>query len=133
MHVTGLYAALATLLVLFLSGRVSWLRNKRKVKLGDGGLDDLARAIRAQANAVEYLPLALLLLLLLDLDQARTAWLHGLGVALVAGRVLHAWGLSRSAGRSPGRALGMLLTWGAMLAMALWLLWRHGAAAGAAG
>jgi uncharacterized membrane protein YecN with MAPEG domain len=125
MHITGIYVALAVLLVLLLAGRVIWLRNARKVALGDGGLPELARAIRAHANAVEYLPLGLLALLVIELDQVRPDLLHGFGVALLLGRALHAWGLSRTSGRSFGRAIGIVLTWLTMLAMALLLLWRH--------
>ena len=78
----------------------------------------------AHANAAEHLPIALLLLLLLDLGQTPPSWLHVFGVLLIVGRVLHAIGLSRTAGPSPGRVLGMVLTWGVMLAMALLLLWK---------
>ena len=131
MHVTGLYVALGVLLVLALSARVIWLRNARKVALGDGGLPELARAIRAHANAVEYLPLGLLMLLVIELDGARAEWLHLAGITLLAGRSLHAWGLSRRSGRSFGRALGIVLTWLVMLAMALQLLWSHLLQAGA--
>jgi uncharacterized membrane protein YecN with MAPEG domain len=130
MHVTGIYIALAVLLVLLLSGRVIGLRNARKVALGDGGVPELARAIRAHANAVEYLPLGLLLLLVIELDQVRTALVHLFGSALLLGRALHAWGLSRHGGRSLGRAAGIVLTWLTMLAMALLVLWRHVVLAG---
>lgn len=122
MHVTGIYIALGVLLVLALSARVIWLRNARQVALGDGGLPELARAIRAHANAVEYLPLGLLLLLVIELDGARAAAVHLAGITLLVGRGLHAWGLSRRSGRSLGRVIGIVLTWMVMLAMALLLL-----------
>lgn len=125
MHIVGTYLALALLLVLLLATRVSWLRTLRKVPLGDGGLPELAKAIRAHANAVEYLPLGLLGLAVLEWDQLAPATLHLLGTGLLAGRVLHAWGLSRHRGPSFGRAVGTLLTWLVMLAMALLLLWRY--------
>jgi len=124
MHITGLYTALAALLVLLLAARVVLMRNRRKVGLGDGNIPELAKAIRAHANAVEYLPIGLLLLLLLDLDQTRPSLLHLFGITLLLGRVLHAWGLSHHAGPSFGRAGGIALTWLVMLAMALLLLWQ---------
>jgi uncharacterized membrane protein YecN with MAPEG domain len=124
MHITGIYVALATLLVLILAARVSLRRGSAKVGLGGGGDADLIRRIRAHANAVENLPLALLLLLLLELDQTRPLWLHVFGCVLIIGRILHAIGLSRSAGGSGGRFVGTLLTWGVMLVMALLLLWQ---------
>ena len=124
MHITGIYVALATLLVLILAGRVSTGRGAAKVGLGDGGDHDLLKRIRAHANAVENLPLALLLLLMLELDQTQPLWLHVFGCVLIAGRILHAIGLSRSSKESVGRFLGTALTWGVMLVMALLLLWQ---------
>lgn len=124
MHVTGIYAALGALLLLILAVRISLARRAARVGIGDGGNHELVKRIRAHANAAEYLPIALLLLLLLDLGQTPPLWLHVFGVALIVGRVLHAIGLSRTGGPSPGRVLGMVLTWGAMLVMALLLLWK---------
>lgn len=124
MHITGIYVALATFLVLVLAGRVSIRRRAAKVGIGDGGDADLFRRVRAHANAVENLPLALLLLLMLELNQTQPAWLHLCGCVLILGRVLHAVGLSRSSSESVGRFLGTALTWGVMLVMALLLLWQ---------
>lgn len=123
-HITGLYAALAALLVIALAIRVVWLRNTEKVGIGTGGNERLARAIRAHANAVEYLPIALLLLLILDLDHTRAWLLNVFGIVLIVARVLHAAGLSGSAGRSFGRIAGIALTFLVIIAMALLLLWR---------
>jgi uncharacterized membrane protein YecN with MAPEG domain len=36
--------------------------------------------------------------------------IHVLGICLVVGRLAHAWGLSRSEMRTPGRAIGVVLT-----------------------
>lgn len=130
MHVTGIYAALATLIVLALAARISMRRHGQHIGIGDGGDRDLFRRIRAHANALENLPLALLLLLLLELNQTRPAWLHAFGIALIAGRILHAIGLSGSEGYSAGRFIGTALTWLAMLVMALLLLWQWCVAAG---
>lgn len=124
MYITGIYAALATLLVLILAARVSLGRGKARVGLGSGGDEELARRIRVHANALENLPLGLLLLLLLELDQVAPWWLHVFGIVLIVGRVLHAIGLSRSSGTSFGRFAGTALTWGVILVMALLLLWR---------
>ena len=66
MHITGLYVALAALLVVVLSIRVVLCRRALRISLGDGDEKELKKRIRAQANAIEYLPLALLLLLSLE-------------------------------------------------------------------
>ena len=104
--ITLLYAALCTLLVLALAGRVVAYRLTHKVGLGDGGHGDLQRRIRAHANAVEYLPLALLLLGGMELNGVDDAVIHGFGITLFVSRLLHAWGLSRHAGTSIGRFAG---------------------------
>ncbi|HEX7370838.1 MAG TPA: MAPEG family protein [Rhodanobacteraceae bacterium] len=125
MLIAAFYTALGALLVLVLAVRVMWLRNKRGVGLGGGGNEDLVRAIRAHANATEYLPIALLLLLLLAFEQTRPGLLHLFGIVLIVGRILHAIGLSGSPGRSFGRVVGIALTVLVTLAMAILLLWRY--------
>lgn len=121
--VTSIHAALGVLLVLLLGAAVVRQRRRAQVGIGDGGDAALARAIRAHANLVENLPLALILLLLLELGGLAPLWLHLLGGGFLASRLLHAWGLSHRSGVSFGRFWGMAGTWLAMLAMALLLLW----------
>lgn len=108
--VSPLYIGLAAVLLMILSGRVMRLRYRHRVGIGDGGHPDLLRAIRVQANFVEYVPVALLLLLCVDLVGDAKWIVHALGIALLVGRVLHAYGLSHSPDWSPGRAAGTLLT-----------------------
>ncbi len=109
--VTSLYVGLAGLLALFLALVVVKNRQKHKVALGDGGVGQLQQAQRVHANFVEYVPLALVFILILELQGAPSSWLHGLGTALIVGRVLHAYGLMRSPHSSPGRFVGTILTW----------------------
>lgn len=124
MRITGLYAALAALLVIVLVFRVVMRRRSAKVGIGDGGDHELIRRVRAHANAAETLPIGLLLLLLVELNQTLPLVVHLFGITLIVGRVLHAWGLTRHAGTSPGRLIGMMLTLLSMLGMALLLLWQ---------
>jgi uncharacterized membrane protein YecN with MAPEG domain len=114
-----IYMALAALLLLYLSMRVSLLRMRYGVVLGDGGHDDLLRAIRVQANFIEYVPIALLLILAADLVGHDKWIIHVLGIALLVGRVCHAYGLSRDPGRSPGRMIGVTLTYLVLIAGAI--------------
>jgi uncharacterized membrane protein YecN with MAPEG domain len=120
--VTSLYAALATLLLIGLAARIPRLRRRHQVGIGDGDRPDLALAVRVHANAAENIPVALLLLALLELQGGAPAGLHAAGGTLLLGRILHARGLGRSRGVSHGRFWGMALTWLALLGMALWLL-----------
>lgn len=121
--VTPLYAALCAILLIALSLRVARLRKTLKVGIGDGGERALQKAIRVQGNFIEYVPMALLLLFLLELSRQAPFWvLHLLGAGLLLGRVLHAIGLSTTAGLSFGRMVGILLTFGMILITAIWLL-----------
>ena len=63
-----------------------------------------------QGNFAEYAPLILLLLWLVE-TSAYPAWVvHGLGAALLAGRVLHAYGVSQAREDFRFRVAGMMLT-----------------------
>ena len=108
--VTGFYAALLALLILLLALRVVVLRWRTKTGIGDGGDRGLARAIRTHGNVVEYVPLALVLMLVAELGHAGPSLLHGCGIALCAARVLHAIGLSRRSGATPERVAGTVGT-----------------------
>ena len=116
--ITLLYAGLCALLVLILAVRVAHWRFKHKIGLGDGGDKELLKRVRAHGNAVEYLPLCLILLGGMELNGYPNYLIHGFGAALFVSRVAHAWGVSRSSGSSLGRLSGMVVTWAIMLAMA---------------
>ena len=68
--ITPLYAALAAVILIVLALRVIGARRSRRVAIGDGADEDLARRIRAHGNFAEYTPLALVLILLLELGRA---------------------------------------------------------------
>lgn len=116
--VTPVYAGLLTLLYLALSLRVIGRRHALRVALGDGGDEVLMRRQRAHANFVEYAPLGLVLLALAELNGVAAWGLHAIGAALLAGRALHGYGISRTPERLAFRSAGMVLTFGALLAAA---------------
>lgn len=113
--ITLLFAALLALLKLVLLARVSLTRRSRRIGIGSGGDPLLQRRVRAHANFIEQVPMALALMALLELCGLAPAWLWAMGAALLLGRILHALGLSRSAGYSFGRFAGSLLSWSVLL------------------
>jgi uncharacterized membrane protein YecN with MAPEG domain len=125
MRITGLYVALGVLLVLILAVRVVMRRWTARIGIGDGNDKELRKRIRAHGNAVEYLPIGLLALLLLDLDGTTPVLLHVFGIALILARVAHAFGLSRTGGTSPERFFGITLTLVTLLIMAVLLLMQQ--------
>ncbi len=110
MPVTSLYAALVAMLFLVLSWRVIARRRSQKVSLGDGDDRALRRRIRAQANCSEYAPLGLILLGFAESLDTPVWVLHGLGLMLLAGRVMHGLALTRETPSMLLRQAGMLLT-----------------------
>ena len=121
--ITGFWAGLIGLLGLLLALNVVRLRQKLRVGLGDGGQPALERAIRVFGNFTEYAALCLVMIALLDMLGAPRLLVHGCGVALLVGRAAHAWGLSGSSGESPGRVVGMTLTWLVLLVAGIALVW----------
>ena len=119
--ITLFYASVLAVLFLVLSVRVVLLRRRLRVGVGTGGQQTLELAVRAHANFSEYVPLALVMLLALEVGAGAPVWLlHLLGIMLVVGRVLHGLvGLNRGAGTSPGRFFGTLLTWLMLLVSAV--------------
>ncbi|HAI24688.1 MAG TPA: hypothetical protein DD757_09950 [Alcanivorax sp.] len=117
---TALYAALAALIILALAANVVRLRLRHGVSLGDGGRGELNRAIRAHGNAVEYTPVILILMALLEGNNGNHLALHLYGCLLVGGRLAHAWGLMGGPVRA--RQLGIVSNWVALLAGAVHLL-----------
>ena len=108
--VTTLYAALLACVGLVLQQLAGRERLRANVSLGDGGDPRLLVAMRRQANFVEQVPLALLLLALIELNGASQAWLHGLGLLLFASRIVHPLGLRTEVSRVPARLFGALGT-----------------------
>lgn len=108
--VTTLIACILAVLFLRLSFGVIRLRRYHKVGLGSGGIDDLERAIRAQANFAEYVPIALILMACLELNGAPLWLIAILGIALVAGRVIHAKGINQPPPHFSNRIIGMKFT-----------------------
>lgn len=107
--ITALWTALIACWILLLMLRVVRLRWTRRVGIGDGGDKELAKAIRVHGNAIETQPIALLLMFGYELGGGLPWLLHACGATLLACRVLHAAGLTRTAGTSVGRFMGSLL------------------------
>lgn len=107
----ALWTGLNLFFYLVLAVLVTRQRQRHHVPIGDGGLIEVTRAVRAFGNAAEYVPACLLVLAVLAMVGAQPLVVHGLGALLLAARVLHAAGLSNSEAPSFGRTAGAVLTW----------------------
>lgn len=118
--ITALYAGLYALLLLGLAARISLLRMRLNVGLGDGGHPPMTRAIRVHGNAVEWMLPMLVLLLVAEINQASPLFLHACGIVFLVARIGHALGLSRGSGKSRGRFGGTTVSWLVIGVLASW-------------
>jgi len=119
MPITLISASLLGLLLIYLSYGVSKERLSTKTDLGDGGHASLQAAIRAQGNFIEYTPIGLILIGLLENSATYPQIIWGLAGALVAGRYMHGLTLGKFEGKNPFRFWGTILTWLSILAASI--------------
>ncbi|NVO54559.1 MAPEG family protein [Rhodobacteraceae bacterium B1Z28] len=117
--ITPIYAALIAILYVALSAKVIATRRSGKISVGDGGDKTMIKAMRTQANCAEYAPFALLLIAMVELQGASGLMVNLLGLTLLAGRLLHAYGFGRTPQIVILRQIGMVLTFAAILVAAL--------------
>lgn len=123
MPITGFYTAILAILIVFLILNVVKYRRSEKIGLGDGGNKIMNCAIRAHGNAVETIPICLLLLALAEMNGSSHTVLHIFGGILVVARLLHPWGMiSGKGGVSFGRFFGTILTFVVILGLAVTIL-----------
>jgi uncharacterized membrane protein YecN with MAPEG domain len=119
--VTSLLAGIFALMMVPLSLQVSMRRFKLQAAAGDGGDETLRRRIRAHGNFIEYAPMALVVVGLVEYNGAPPAWVGGLAAAFVASRVLHALGMLYMTGPAL-RAAGMIVQHAGFVLAGVWLL-----------
>lgn len=113
--ITALYAVILAGMMMGLSFQVIKQRRIAKVAYADGGIDALKIARSAQSNAMDYIPITLLLMALVEQNGASVYWIHFAGILFVIGRGLHARAILND--RLSGRVLGMKLTFSVMLGL----------------
>lgn len=121
--VTSLLAGIFALLMVPLSLQVSMRRAKLGVVFSDGNDNTLRRRIRAHGNFIEYAPMALIALALVELGNAAELLVVGLAVAFFLSRALHAVGMLYTSTPTL-RAGGMLIQHAAFFIAGAWLVFR---------
>ncbi len=91
--ITSIYAASLAFILIFLSIKIIKNRRFSKIALGDKGEDILQRKIRAHGNFIEYTPLFLILLFLVEVEGLNKYFIHIIGATYVIGRISHAYGI----------------------------------------
>jgi len=112
-------AGAAALINLWLSIRVTKARDSQKISVGDGGNDLMIRRMRAQSNFIEYTPITLILITLVEMTMGTTIWLWAVSGAYLLARVAHAIGMEND---NKGRLIGIIVTMLVMIGLGIYAL-----------
>ena len=119
--ITLTIAAAAALLHVWLSVRVSQLRLRHKVLIGDEGNRSVGARMRAHGNYAENMPLFLILLALIEHGIGSELWLWIVALAFIVARLLHAFGMDRGTANWM-RLVGILVSWLLLLGLAAYAI-----------
>ncbi len=119
MIVTSIYASILSLLFIFLTIRIIKIRRTNKISIGDGNNLILQKAIRAQSNFCETVPLTLILFFLAENNGAWFVLLNLLGILFAIGIASHAYGISQINENFRFQIFGMVITFTAITGLSL--------------
>ena len=117
MPITLTIAGAAALLHVWLSVRVSQLRLRHKVSIGDQGNAAVTMRMRTHGNFAENVPIFLILLFLIEHAVGSPFWLWMVAIAFILARLLHVFGMERR-GPNPLRVIGISVSWLVILGLA---------------
>ncbi|MBX2882079.1 MAG: MAPEG family protein [Granulosicoccus sp.] len=119
---TPVFASALALLLVVLSFRVLLMRRKLGIGVGNGGNRKLERAIAAHSNFIEYTPIALLLMYFYESGGGSATRVAVLGILLLLGRMIHAYGTSQINENYVFRVTGMVMTFMVIIGLSIQLL-----------
>ncbi len=128
MHVAIICSGVLALLLFLLSANVSRMRarGQRGVGIDDDPRSTLTKAVRAQGNAAEYVPMFVILFLFLGAREP-AVWIIGAMILVTACRIAHALGMLLSADLNvphPLRYVGAAGTYIGGIVLSLVLVWE---------
>lgn len=123
LSITPVYISTLGLLFILFTVRTALYRIQNKILIGVGDDPEMLRLIRGHANFIETVPMALFLLVMMEVLGASGVWLHSLGLGLVIARIAHYLGLTEAAPLS-FRTVGMFVTLLTILISSFWILIR---------
>jgi len=123
MATTALYAALLGLMMIVLRMIVTVMRAKTGISIHHGDNIHLAERIRWHGNFIENVPMALLLMALVEAQDAPAWLLNASGGLLLVSRVMHPFGLRHDRAATPLRIVSGIGTTAAMLLCIGYVAW----------
>ncbi len=125
--ITSFYTALSAIILIFLSIKIIQNRKASKIPLGAEGDDFLQRKIRAHGNFIEYTPIFLIMLLLVEMAGLNKYFVHFFGIIFIVGRISHSYGIRIAEVKNRNflfRQAGMFCTFFCLSSLALILLFQ---------
>lgn len=123
--ITAIYAGILAIFALVLSFKAGSLRGKTGISVlyGEPQNLELAEKARAHQNFLEYVPMVVILMGIIELNGGGAIFLHTVGALLVIARIAHAVGLKHDNMAHPGRLIGAAGTALITLVTAGYTLW----------
>ena len=126
LQAVALWAGLNLAWTLLLALNVTRRRMKEGVSTGSGNSQSLDRAVRAHGNNIEYVPGAILGILILAALGYSPLVINLLGASLLVARFCHAHGIQQLEVALPKtRVLGNVLTWALYLIVVCLLIYSY--------
>ncbi len=117
--ITPIFAAFAACFLVYLSYRVIKIRKAHSVSVGTAGDHALERAVRNHGNFIEYAPLTLLMLAMVEYVGLAAWAVWVLGIMFVASRLIHFAGFRSKEAPGIFRLVGMALTFTTLISLAV--------------
>ncbi len=111
LEITAFYTGILALIMVFLAYKTSARRLEAKINLGIGEDRIMEQRSRAFGNFIEFVPMMILLMAMIELQGHKAMFIHILGSAIVVARLFHALGITGKLKAVNGRFLGSLLSY----------------------
>jgi uncharacterized protein len=123
--ITAMYAGILAIFALVLSAKAGFFRGKIGISVlfGEPANMELAQRVRVHQNFLEYVPMILILMGIIEINGGSATFLHFAGLLLIVSRIAHAVGLRYDNMAHPGRAIGAGGTMLVTLAAAGYSIW----------
>lgn len=120
--ITPLYAGILGVMAIVIAFQAGKIRGTTGISVGDGGNQELLLAMRRHANFIEFVPLTLVMIALLEFNKVSPTAIHLLGGGLVVFRICHAIGIKADTTAGPLRAAGAAGSTLVMLVASIWAI-----------
>ena len=120
--ITAVFIGIFAVMLVGISIRVTVHRAKKKISFFDGGDKELGAAMRVQGNFIEYVPMALAVMGLIEWMGAQHWVVYLFGILLLVARLAHAWGLYANVFKA--RVAGTSASWLLLVAGGLFVIGR---------